>query len=137
MANRNRMIAAVHAAARDQGLDEDARRALMQTATGKRSCADMTTHELAAVLDRLNDRGHPHLVVIPTDADDRHRLLKKIKAQLNHAHLPDAYADGIAKKMFGQSLSGCSLDQLRKVIAALNYHQKRLEKEHHGKKLQN
>ena len=125
--NRNRMIAAVHAAARAQGLDDDTRRTIMQAITGKRSCADMNLKELAAILDRLNGR-RGRMMLLPSDADDRQRLIGKITRQLTQANLPDAYADGIAKKMFGQPIKACKLDQLRKVIAALNYHLKRAQK---------
>lgn len=51
---RNRLIAAVHAAAKGAGLDEDARRDLMAVAVGKRSASDCTNYELGKVLDAIN-----------------------------------------------------------------------------------
>lgn len=51
---RNRLIGAVHAAAKHAGLDEETRRALMARVTGKRSCAEMTGAELGKVLDEIN-----------------------------------------------------------------------------------
>lgn len=58
--NRNRLIAAVHAAARKAGLDQDAYRDTLERITGKRSASDLTPHLLARVLDELNRLASPH-----------------------------------------------------------------------------
>ena len=51
---RVRLIRAVRAACRAQGIGDDDRRAIQLAATGKASQADMDTTDLARVLDRLN-----------------------------------------------------------------------------------
>jgi len=121
---RKARIKAIHIAARSQGLNEEARRALQTEVTGKTSCRDMDLRELGWVLDRLNGRP-AHLAVLPSDAEDRARQLGKIQAQLDALELPERYAEGIARKMFNQGLSACTPAQLGRVIAALWYHQRR------------
>ena len=44
----------VHKRAAELGLDDDARRDIQRRATGKESCAEMTTAELGRVLDAMN-----------------------------------------------------------------------------------
>jgi len=53
-AGRSRLIGALHAAAKKQGLAEDDRRALQLRLVGKSSAADMTPAEIGKVLDALN-----------------------------------------------------------------------------------
>lgn len=48
-------IAAIHATAKAAGLDEEARRALMQSITGKRSSKDLTKDEATRVFKRLKE----------------------------------------------------------------------------------
>jgi len=50
---RRRLLGLVHAAAKRIGMDEDARRAMQQRATGKTSAADMSEAELVAVCAEL------------------------------------------------------------------------------------
>ena len=65
--DRDRLLRAVHARAREIGLDDDGRRELQEIATGKTSCSSMTSHELRRVLEAMDaaagrDRiaGGPH-----------------------------------------------------------------------------
>lgn len=54
-----RMMRAFYGACRGRGLDEDARRDLMERETGKRSAKALTTAEMSKVLNVLNGRtGH-------------------------------------------------------------------------------
>lgn len=48
-------IAKIHVLAKNAGLDEDCRRALMASVTGKRSARDLTSREAALVIDRLKE----------------------------------------------------------------------------------
>jgi len=58
----------------------------------------------------------------PTPAPDRTNMVRKIRAMLYEAGRADAYADGLAKKMFHvEMFEWCAPDQLRRVIAALCY----------------
>jgi hypothetical protein len=52
--SRRKLIGAVHAAAKKQGIDEDTRRDIQLAATGKDSLTKMTLPEIGKVLDRLN-----------------------------------------------------------------------------------
>jgi hypothetical protein len=55
---RIRLIRAVRGACRQQGIDDDDRKALQQQIVGKASMSDMTIAEMARLLDHLN-RGTP------------------------------------------------------------------------------
>ena len=70
--SRRRLMGAVHAAAKRQGLDEDDRRALQLEVTGKGSLTELTLPEIGRVLDRLNANR-------PAPSGDR-RHLPKVKA---------------------------------------------------------
>lgn len=51
---RNRLMGAVHAAAKKNGIVDDTYRDMLRRVTGKESCRDMTNREIGAVLDHLN-----------------------------------------------------------------------------------
>ncbi|WP_158595803.1 regulatory protein GemA [Oleomonas cavernae] len=53
---RKRLIAAVHAEAKRQGLDDELRREVIFQATGKRSSAELTNNELGKALDAIKGR---------------------------------------------------------------------------------
>ena len=56
-------------------------------------------------------------------------MVSKIEALLADAGRAWAYADGIAQHMFAvETIRFCTEDQLRKIIAALMYDQKRRQK---------
>ncbi len=54
---RKRRLAALHAAKRDLGLDDEAYRDMLEEKTGKRSAKDCTDAELDAVLEALRKSG--------------------------------------------------------------------------------
>lgn len=118
------MIAAVHAAAHRLGLDDEARRAMQRAVVGKESCAQMDEHELSLVLDHLRSRGGARRV---RPGEDRAPLVRKIYALLGSR--PVAYAEGILRHMYGERaphrLEWATPTQLRAVVAALTYDQKR------------
>lgn len=55
--SRRRLIAMVHIARGDLGLDEDTYRDILERVTGKRSAAELTVGELGLVVDALRERG--------------------------------------------------------------------------------
>lgn len=55
--SRKRLIAMVHVARNQLGLDEDTYRDLLERVTGKRSAAKLTDGELGRVIDALKERG--------------------------------------------------------------------------------
>ena len=57
---------------------------------------------------------------------EKRALMRKIGAQLASMKKPAAYADGIAKRMFGiERCEWCNPDQLLSVVSALAYRQKK------------
>ncbi|MFZ2871239.1 phage protein GemA/Gp16 family protein [Zavarzinia sp.] len=55
-AKRRSLIAAIHAEAKKQGMDDDLRRQVIANATGKKSAADLTLPELGKALDAIKGR---------------------------------------------------------------------------------
>lgn len=96
---------AVHAAARQLGMDDATRRDMLDGQVGKRSTTDLTMLDCEKVLDHLarlgagkpakakpgRQPGQPHNI-------DRVALLQKIEALLADMELPWAYADAIARQ---------------------------------------
>lgn len=119
--NRNRLIAAVHAAARKAGLDQDAYRDTLERITGKRSAAAMTRAELGRVLDRIN--GLPE-AARPTD---RRPHLPKIRALwwdlywMGAIDQPgaDALSAFVARQTGVARIEWLRADQAHRVIEAL------------------
>lgn len=88
---KNRRIAAVHAACRAQGIDDDERRALQKQLTGRDSLRDMSFAEVSQVLDHLNAAtGWKGQAGKPRGIEDDPQL-QKIEALLADQKLPWAY----------------------------------------------
>lgn len=116
------MIAAISAECRRRGIDEETRRGIQRTVTGKGTRAEMTDADLGRVLDQIGGRRR-HLALVSTDGGDggsRDLMRGKIAAMLDGAGLPAAYGDAIARRMFRASVSDLDPTQLRAVIAALD-----------------
>lgn len=125
-ARRRRLIAAVHAAARARGLDDETRRDFQRRVTGRESCRDMTVDDLHRLLDALNGRARA--------GEDRRPLLSKLGAICRALDLPwPEYVMGISRQMFGPRaparVEWHTPEQLRKLVAALAIHQARREGE--------
>jgi hypothetical protein len=120
---RNARLAALHIRAREVGLidgeDKTAWRTwLAERFAGLQSAADLDDKQLAAALTALK-RG---IALPPSDRP----VLDMIQRQLESLGKAEAYAEGIARKMFGKDrLKFCTDPELRKIIAALRYSQKR------------
>ncbi|WP_027855239.1 gp16 family protein [Marinobacterium litorale] len=131
---RNRDLAAIHAARRALALDEDLYRELLEQWTGKRSAADLTARERGKVLNELGKIGfqrkprqqpgkHPGT---PNNLE-KEPMLQKVEAQLADMKLPWSYADAIAKQQFGIARVGWlkTTRQFDAVIAALHVEQEK------------
>lgn len=57
MNNTKKLIAQIHIGKKQLGLDEDTYRALLEGATGKTSCSDMSSGQLNQVVKAMRDRG--------------------------------------------------------------------------------
>lgn len=133
-------IRAIHAACRAKGLDDDARRDLQQALTGKASLSDMSFAEVSRVLDHLNKGAAPAaggewrfvFQLIPERrpyGKKIFRLAERVGA-LQSPPVPvasKAYIEGITRQMRGadQPLEFCDVEQLRKVVQALEVFVKR------------
>lgn len=126
-------IGRVHAAAARLGLDDETRRALQLQVTGVDSCARMSMRQLREVMEALHQRGYPRPRREPMVSVERSPLLAKLRAQCAAQGYPwPAYVLGISRRMFGahapRLLGWHTPDQLRRMVAALSYDQKRRPK---------
>ena len=126
--SRSRDLAKIHLARKQLGMDEETYRALLRRVAGVDSAAKASATGRARILaefERLGWRPKRKRGVRPSDI--RAPLLRKIYAQLGDR--PVAYAEGILKRMYGASaparLEWAKPEQLRNVIAALNYDARR------------
>lgn len=131
-AHRSALIRLIHVARRDLAMPEDTYRALLESVAGKRSAADLDVVQLERVLERMKASGFRvrksggPAKGKPTVAEDKQALQAKIDRQVEALGVTSKYVDGIARKMFQvDSLRFCTPEQLRRIVAALTYHQKR------------
>lgn len=133
-------IRAIHAACRAQGIDDDLRKEIQQQVTGKASLKDMSALDLSDLLDHLNKRGKA------ADGDEWRFVFSLIPARQAHAKkiyrlaqrlgklqtppieiATKAYIEGITEQMRGtdQPLQFCDVEQLHKVVQALEIYLRR------------
>ena len=125
---RRNELAKIHMAKKGLGLDDEEYRDVLWTVCRVRSAKDLDSYGRHRLLAHFRERGwrpkrrrHPGQV-----AGGRGALIGKIEAQLSDMGLEWGYADSIARRMFSRdSVRFCQPDELRKVVAALTYEQKR------------
>lgn len=138
---RRRELAKIHILAGQLGLDTNDRnpaseyRSLLFTVGRVRSAGDLDQAGRLALLDHLNQRGRKHAPARlgtaeqankPAVAADCQGLVDKLEAQLTSAGLPWRYAEAMAERMFRvKRLEWCRPEQLRKIVAALEYAKRR------------
>lgn len=123
---RRRELAAIHCRAKELGLDEETYRAMLRAVARVDSAADLDAAGRRRVLDHLKGRGAPTGGRRPAPPRDRGPLVAKIRAMLNQRARKMEYADGMARHMFGvERAEWCTPDQLRRIVAALVYDQRR------------
>lgn len=131
---RRKQLAAIHAARRDLGLDEDGYRLMLREVAGAESAKDLDAAGRRKVLDHLRrvgwerkprrrvaeHPGTPHNI-------DREQMLQKIEAQLTDMGLPWSYADAIARQQTGIERVAWlrKRDDLTGVIGALHVEQEK------------
>lgn len=130
---RRRELAMVHIAVKQLGLDDVTYRQMLWSVARVRSSADLDSAGRKSVLDHLRARGFKPQAKSagkprPRPPADRVPMVRKINAMLRAQGREAAYADGMAKRMFGvdryEWLNG---DQMRRLVAALVYDAKRRE----------
>lgn len=125
MESRKSLMAKIHIAQKDLGLDEDTYRAMLFNLTGKISAASCTDRQLVAVIAALRKRGWKgSLPKAPKVRPEFAELLKKINALRLETKKSWAYVEAIAKRMYGVGLSWLDGEQLGGVITALVKHQR-------------
>lgn len=124
---RRKELAQIHIAIKDLGLDRDTYEAMLDSVAGVRSASDLDAEGRRRVIEHLRGLGwQPRRPGRGRPAAGRAELVRKIRAQLAEAGRPDTYADGIARKMFGvERFEWCGPDQLRRIVAALDYNARR------------
>lgn len=125
---RKRELAMIHVAKSQLGLDDDTYRAMLWTVARVKSAADLDWAGRKKVLDHLKAGGFK-IKSRPAPAANKAGLVSAVRASLIACgNKPDAYADGMARHMFKvERFEWCDPAQLRKIIAALGYQQKRAE----------
>lgn len=133
--SRKKYITLIHVAQSQLGLPGEVYTDIKRALTGKESCKDMNMAELRGIYTRMKVLGFKptkHKSAKKSGMDiappvHKARQIQKIEAILTNCDLPWAYADGIARRMFGiDRLRWCDTEQLLKVTAALSYHQKKV-----------
>ncbi|MEP7041877.1 MAG: regulatory protein GemA [Dokdonella sp.] len=136
---RRRDLAAIHASSKQLGMDRDAYEAMLHRLTGQRSSAKLSAPLRAKVLDEMRRLGAAKPAVdtrrgkarpgeypgAPHNMAQLPMMVSKIEAQLTDMSLSWAYADSIAKRMFGIARIAWvrNEDQLKAIIAALGVEQ--------------
>lgn len=136
---RRRELAQIHIAKKQLGLDEETYRAMLRTIGRVESSANLGDHGRKAVLEHLKSRGfvakkpmqkrtNAAWDWVNKAAPERQAMLRKIAVMLMQAERPKSYADAIAKQMFKvERIEFCAPDQLRRVVSALVFDQRRKE----------
>jgi phage gp16-like protein len=128
----NKQKALIHIAKQKVGMSDEEYRDLLG-GFGVTSSKDLTHGKFDSLMTHFKGLGFrqapgkPYKQLHPIGS--KKRLLYKIEAQITEMNLSWKYVDGMAKKMFGvDRMIWCVPQQLHKIVAALNYHQKRIEK---------
>ena len=131
MSTKKILMAKIHIAKKDLGLDDDTYRDVLWRVTGKRSCKDMTIAQLQDVVKDMEKSGFkpksaPKHGKKPSVVGKREPLMGKIHAMLTDMGLHWNYAHGMADSMFKiKRLQWLNDSQLYKLTQALSVHQKR------------
>ena len=132
----NKQKALIHIAKQKTGMSDQEYRDLLGS-FGVASSKDLTHGKFDSVMKHFKDLGFkqtpgkPYKNLHPIGS--KKRLLHKIEAQITEMNLSWKYVDGMAKKMFGvDQVIWCVPQQLHAIVAALNYHQKRMNEKKVG-----
>ena len=131
MKTKKILMAKIHIAKKELGLDDDTYRDVLWRVTGKRSCKKMLIGELEAVVKDMEASGFkpkaaPKHGKKPSVVGKREPLMGKIHAMLTDMGLHWNYAHGMADSMFKiKRLQWLNDSQLYKLTQALSVHQQR------------
>lgn len=129
---RKKLIAKVKIAQQQLGLDDETYRDLLEQAVNKRSASQLSIEELEIVLVVMQEHGFQasgKWGQKPSVAASKKPLLDKIEALLADGQKPWRYAEAMAERMFHRKqIQWLNMDQLHKLVAALQIHANRQEK---------
>lgn len=131
MAIATAALGKIHIAKKQLGLDDDTYRSLLQRVSGVRSAKDLNAHQAHKVLQEFERLGFapraPKNKGKPANFDTMPEMITKIEALLADMQLTWAYADGIAKQMWGvQRIAWAHQPkQLKAILAALAVEQEK------------
>lgn len=135
--NRKAIIAKIHIAKSDLGLDNETYMQMLQSLTHKSSCSMMTDGELVVVYNAMKKRGFvPKATQFkrqnrPAPTANKALYLAKITALLMQYQLPQSYADRMAQRAFGVDFAHwLDVTQLKKLIQMLEVYVRRQNKKH-------
>ncbi len=133
---RRRELAALHIAKKQLALDDDTWQQMLFTLERVSSSAELDQAGRRRVLEHLRNRGFtraskPAQLPAPAGrkplvAPDRQALIDEIERRLGAR--PWNYARAMASRMFKLQLEWCQPDQLRRLVAALEYDKRRKER---------
>ncbi len=128
--SRKSLLAKVHIAKKDLGLDDDTYRAMLVGITTRESARDCTVPQLVGVLAELRRKGwmprQTGSQPAPAPGKGKAALMGKITALLAAAERPETYADAMARRMYRRDkLTFCTPKELQGIITALSKDAKR------------
>lgn len=128
---RKGLIASIHIAKKDLGLDDETYRELLFNVTGKVSSAKCSVKQLCAMLGELRKKGWKPK---PPAEDPLIPLRKKIRAQCHALDAPIDYAEAIISRQTRglADLETATREQLRACVSALTVRQRRMAEANNG-----
>ena len=128
--HRRAMIAKIKIAQKQLGMDDDVYRELLHRMAGKRSCTELTATELARVLREMERLGfapsRPAPERMPLRQARHTPMMQKIGVLLAQTGKTWAYADGMARNMFGEDRANrLDGDKLHRLMTALQIYANR------------
>lgn len=120
----NKKKAVIHVAKSKTGMSEEEYRDLLAS-FGVASSSDLAVKDFSSLMRHFEKLGFKSSS-FKRPTESKQRLMAKITAIRAELHLPEAYVDAMALKMFQvASYRWLSADQLHRLVAALTYHQRR------------
>lgn len=124
---RKGLIAKIHVAKAQLNMEDDMYRQFLRETTGHSSCKELDLLQLQRVMAKMERLGfkptRKNIGTKPLHKTDVSAMMNKLTALLATSGKSWAYADGMARHMFGkEQVNQLDAMSLRKLIAALNIH---------------
>lgn len=132
---RKQLMAQIHIAKKDLGLDDESYRSILLRVARQESCKEMTTMQLVDVIKEMKRLGFQVKSTArskasygkkPNAVQSKQALMNKIEAMLADMNLNWNYAHAMARKMFGvDQVHWLDDDHLYKLTQALAVYQRK------------